>query len=536
MKLLDCTLRDGGYYTDWDFDQDLVKDYLESMAIANVDYVELGMRGLESEIYKGPWAYTSDAYLSRIDLPVGPQYGVMIDAKEILEKSSSIADSLNRIFCEKSHSKISFVRVATHFTTIDECHHITKMLHDKGYIVALNLMQSAGRSEDLLVEVASKVAGWKSVDVLYFADSLGNMNREEVKRIKVALQMVWEADIGFHSHNNMGQAIDNCIYASEIGIEWLDCTMTGMGRGAGNAETEVLLERLHGCAVPESLLKTAINHFLPLKNKLCWGASPLYLHAAKNNVHPTFVQNILSKKWGGSGREQDFYGVISRLKNKSSYSFSDLSNALGYIDNQGMTAKRKLSSDPRCVDLFKKEALVLLANSPSVVKHRIGIELFVDNNNVDVVSLNIVEGIDSDIIDFYCITHNDRFDKDKDKYIHLGKPIILPRNRFNYGELEYLLQGDFVNYEMIYDESRTAIDKSGVHLKNDLTLSYILALAVLNGVRQIFLIGFDGYSDNERNKEVNEVLSGYMRDYGVQFKALTRSEYNVSQRSVYEYL
>ena len=68
-KLLDCTLRDGGYYNAWDFSVDLINDYLESMSAISVDYVELGFRSLEANSFKGSCAYTTDNFIRQLNLP-----------------------------------------------------------------------------------------------------------------------------------------------------------------------------------------------------------------------------------------------------------------------------------------------------------------------------------------------------------------------------------------------------------------------------------------------------------------------------------
>ncbi len=115
MKILDCTLRDGGYYTNWNFSEELVLDYLKTMSSIGVNYVELGLRQFLKDEYVGPFGYTSDSYLEDLELPAGPKYGVMIDAGTILKNDSlSIDESIQKLFQEQSRSKITLVRIAAH--------------------------------------------------------------------------------------------------------------------------------------------------------------------------------------------------------------------------------------------------------------------------------------------------------------------------------------------------------------------------------------------------------------------------------------
>lgn len=94
VKVLDCTLRDGGYYNNWDFDKEVVDSYLKAVADANVDFVELGLRNFEQSGFHGAFAYTTEDYINAMDLPEGPVYGVMVDAKTILSSALSIDNAV----------------------------------------------------------------------------------------------------------------------------------------------------------------------------------------------------------------------------------------------------------------------------------------------------------------------------------------------------------------------------------------------------------------------------------------------------------
>ena len=84
IKILDCTLRDGGYYNKWDFEQDTVSRYLKAVRASLVDVVELGFRSLPKNTFMGPFAYTTDEFINQLDLPEGPIYGVMINGSEFI--------------------------------------------------------------------------------------------------------------------------------------------------------------------------------------------------------------------------------------------------------------------------------------------------------------------------------------------------------------------------------------------------------------------------------------------------------------------
>ncbi|MGL6614637.1 aldolase catalytic domain-containing protein [Aeromonas caviae] len=264
FSILDCTLRDGGYYNNWDFDVEVVNQYLKSVANANIDYVELGLRNFSKPGFLGAFAYTTEAFLNSIELPDGPTYGVMVDAKTILESGRSVEDAIDKLFVPAHQSKIKLVRIAAHFNEIDHSGPIVLYLKKLGYIVGLNLMQAGGKDNDLIASKASLITSWDGVDVLYFADSLGNMDGDEVKRIINVLRMHWIGPIGIHTHNNMGKGLDNTLTAINAGAAWVDTTVTGMGRGAGNTQTESLLaciDKNNSKYNPKPIYELVIRYF-----------------------------------------------------------------------------------------------------------------------------------------------------------------------------------------------------------------------------------------------------------------------------------
>ena len=134
MKILDCTLRDGGYYNNWDFESEVVEAYLNAVSGANIDYVELGLRNFPKEGFLGAYAYTTESHINSLDLPQGPVYGVMVDAKTILESGLSIENAVSKLFVPASESKIGLVRIAAHFHEVEESGLIVKQLKKLGYL------------------------------------------------------------------------------------------------------------------------------------------------------------------------------------------------------------------------------------------------------------------------------------------------------------------------------------------------------------------------------------------------------------------
>ena len=180
IKLLDCTLRDGGYYNDWDFNPDLVADYLEAMAALKVDFVEVGLRSIKNEGFKGECAFSTDSFIDNLTIPIEltDKIGVMINGSELTSKTTdslSFEDqeaaqvtTLEKLFKHKSLSRVSLVRVACHVHEFEACLPVSKWLHGQGYLVGFNLMQIADRTKEEITELAQKASSFP-IDILYFA-------------------------------------------------------------------------------------------------------------------------------------------------------------------------------------------------------------------------------------------------------------------------------------------------------------------------------------------------------------------------------
>lgn len=311
MIALDCTFRDGGYYNDWDFDIELANYYLKVMERSKIDAVEIGFRSPS----KSNFANVSDAFISiNLHVPTTKYFGVMINNNEINSKE------IKKLFYYANVSLINLVRNCVHFKDIDQAKNTCQELKFRGYTVCCNLMQAATKSYDEIRRAAAKVRSWNAVDVLYLADSLGDMNHDSVHLAFKAIKEEWSGLTGFHAHNNKGQALNNSLEAVDIGVDWIDSTIMGMGRGPGNCETEYLLNELNKRGFGEYSLKELYKlsfEFMPLKELYKWGPYLFYYLAAEYNIHPTYIQKMLQVEIP----EKIILNAIFHLKNKKANSF-----------------------------------------------------------------------------------------------------------------------------------------------------------------------------------------------------------------------
>lgn len=533
ISVLDCTLRDGGYYNNWDFNPEVVEQYLNSVASSNIDYVELGLRNFAKTGFLGAFAYTTEDFINTLTLPEGPTYGVMVDAKTILESGIPIEEAIDELFVPAANSKIELVRVAAHFHEVDLSAPIVTHLKKLGYIVGYNLMQAGGKPDDVIADKARQAASWEGLDVLYFADSLGNMDGQEVQRIVTALRAHWVGPMGIHTHNNMGKGLDNTLSAMEAGVSWLDTTVTGMGRGAGNTQTESLLAYLDkgdSKYQPKPIYELVIRHFESMQKDYGWGSNLLYFLGAQNDVHPTYIQNLLSNTHYGTDEIIGAIGYLSKLEGTTSYNGAVLDTALSFSDS-----KAEVTGSQDVQGLFDGKDVLIIANAPHTQKYASAIEMYIKNSQPVVISINTTAHIDPELTDYYVISHNSKFLSESKLYKELDKPIILPKCRFTPSELSELEGVNLVDYGLEVVKETFSIQGTYTATPYDITTAYILGALLESKVKSISVVGFDGYAqDDIRQQEMVELLNLYhSHENSMEITSLTPTSYPIAKGSIY---
>ena len=532
IKLLDCTLRDGGYYNNWDFEHELVELYLKSMQEALIDVIEIGFRSPPKKTFMGPYVYSLDDHLNSLPLPTNILIGVMINAKEYLEARENPVKMINKLFQASEKSPVGLVRIAINFDQVLEAEILVKELKHLGYQVGLNMMQSHGKEEKQYKHKAKLIAEWDSVDVLYFADSLGNMNPSNIKKICKALLSIWHGPLGIHTHNNKDLALINSLIALEEGVTWCDATVTGMGRGAGNVATEALLMEIGSLGLHlgnAQTLTNCVEHFNFLKQHHKWGPNLHYHYAANHNIHPTFVQSLLNDPRYES---EEINLILNSLSQKPSTSFS--MSVLRDSIYRTETESTKGTWD--ATGWLEGRNVLFVGAGPSVQKYRNAIMNYIKNHKPAVLFLNINEYIPDSLGDATVVSHESRALFDVLSYHKLGHPLIMPFIRLK-NELGSQLEGlDILDYGLTLQNGAFDIESTGCILQRPLAFAYALSVATQAKANEILLVGFDGYETNDpRQEEMIEVLVNYDQlQNHLPLKSLTPTNYPIKQGSIFE--
>lgn len=285
IKVLDCTIRDGGLMNNHQFDEKFLKAVYHTCVEAGVDYMELGYKTskkIASPTEHGPWKFCDEDQIRKIvgENPTDLKISVMADA----ERTDYHTDIL-----PKEQSAIDCIRVATYIHQIPEAMDMLHDAHDKGYETTVNLMAISTVQERELEEALDLFAQ-SPAHVIYLVDSFGTFYSEQIRDLTLLyLEKIKGTgkEVGVHTHNNQQLAYANTLEALIVGANYLDATISGLGRGAGNCPLELLLGFLKNPKFKiRPVLKCIQEHFLPLSKSVEWGFTIPYMITGQLNMHP----------------------------------------------------------------------------------------------------------------------------------------------------------------------------------------------------------------------------------------------------------
>lgn len=296
IKVVDCTIRDGGLVNNFYFTDEFVKDLYQTNIKSGIDYMEFGYKASKDifDVDKfGKWKFCND----------GDIYAVVGDNDTDL-KISVMADvgrtDFKRDITDKANSPIDMVRVATYINTIPAALEIVEYCNKKGYETTINIM-AVSKANDTDLDDALELIGKSCVDTVYIVDSYGSLYPEQMRRLAskyLECAEKYNKKVGIHAHNNQQLAFANTIETLTMGVSYLDSTVSSLGRGAGNCPTELLLGFLKNPKYDiTAILKFIETHINQLKEEgLIWGYDIPYLLTGRLNQHPRDAIQFTAEK------------------------------------------------------------------------------------------------------------------------------------------------------------------------------------------------------------------------------------------------
>jgi 4-hydroxy 2-oxovalerate aldolase len=310
IKVLDCTIRDGGLMNNHRFENDTVRRVYQAVNESGVDYIELGYKADEKQFDRkefGPMKFCSEKDLERVvgDTEKKCKISVMADIGRF-----NPADVL-----PAGESYVDMMRVASYIKDIDKAIDLVNTLKGKGYETTINIMAVSHARENELDEALQQVEKESGVDVVYLVDSFGALYSEQIAHLaKKYIDILKTREIGIHAHNNQQLAFGNTIESIIQNINYLDGTILGIGRAAGNCPLELLLGFLKNPKYDlRPILGVLESDFVKLSQEIEWGYTIPYMITGILDLHPRAAMKIRGSK--KKDEYQDFYDKLTTEAN-----------------------------------------------------------------------------------------------------------------------------------------------------------------------------------------------------------------------------
>ncbi|SEM52839.1 4-hydroxy 2-oxovalerate aldolase [Prevotella sp. ne3005] len=510
VKLLDCTLRDGGYYTDWDFDSKIVDEYILAMNQLPIDYLEVGYRNNPSKEYLGKFAYTPVSVLKHLRELSTKKLAVMLN-----EKSTKPEDL--HMLLDSMKGLADMVRIAIDPKNFDRAVVLAKVIKAMGFEVGFNCMYMSCWLTDYpnFLKKLSQING--VADLFCMVDSFGGMTPKELTTIIKEVMANTTVPIGFHGHNNLQLGLINTLTAIDLGVDYVDCTILGMGRGAGNLNTELLLTVLNahqGLEVDLNVLGDVITAFTPLYEKYRWGTQLPYMISGANSIPQKEVMELVTN------RVYSFNSIVRGLQNR----------------------KDKVKDNAKYPILEEKnyENVIIFGGGQSPIEHLDGIIDFIkQTKNIALVfatARHVGKFLNIDAPQYYCLLGREakrlkaNVSSDQFKATCVLHPY--PR-KLGTDVPEY---AEKATYELPKIEFTTEFQDSCT------TLAIQTALNICKG--NIYIVGYDGYLGSvlsEKEVALTNENMALFQDYanytGRKMKSLTPSLYpELEVESIYQFI
>ena len=473
IKILDCTLRDGGYCNDWQFGEKNIRFVIRGLVDANVDIIELGYVSSKVPTNKDTTKYSTIDDVNKMipDDKLGKKYVVMInygefDIQNIPERTAKGIDGI-RVCFHKKDKKNALV--------------YSKQLKNKGYEVFIQDMLTIDYSDEELSEIIKQVNDINPY-AFYIVDSFGMIKSRDLLRLFFMLEHSLNKNIaiGFHSHNNMQLAYSNAVLLIQTLSNRniiIDSSVYGMGRGAGNLNTELIIEYLNenlGAEYNLVPLLSVIDKVLnPIFEKHFWGYSlPNYI-SAKNNAHPNYAKYLDEKK---TLTVEDIEKIFMKMQDEKKVSYDSnyieglyesYMASCDILPTENIEIKRKISN---------KDVLII-ASGKSATDEKQKIIDFVKAREVITISVN--HNYNMMPVDYIFVSNKRRYEELEE--IPREK-LILTTN------IEASDVNTVIRYNLLTNENENVRDNAGL---------MAIKMALLFGASTIYLAGFDGYSHDD---------------------------------------
>lgn len=485
IKLLDCTLRDGGYINDWNFSNKDISKILNSLSSSDVDIIECGYLNNKNGKISHSTLFPNTQIFDDLTLKIKfskVQKVVMINLGDFDVKKLIAQD----------HTNIDGIRLAFHKEKLEDALKEAKQIIKLGYKLFFQPMVTKNYTDLEFLSMIEKVNKLEPYS-FYIVDSFGSMTLEEFHKYIVIAHNNLESTIslGYHSHNNMQLAFSNAVSMCSMNMKReiiIDASIYGIGRGAGNLNTELIADFLNKSYETQyntlPLLEIIDELLNALMKKTPWGFSPAQFLSASFNCHPNYATYLINTN---TSHIVDIKKILEKLPKEKKSSFNKKLIEQLYID----FILEEKTHIKELLDLAINKNILLIASGKSIIEYSKLLEKKRKNPKYILIGLNHIPKI---TCDYYFFTNQKRYDE---FYKHL-KPsqIVVSNNITIKNEVCSVLDFTklaFVNNRLVINVSIACIN-------------YLIS----TGFKNVEVAGLDGYQINTQNYNYDE--TSYVSD------------------------
>ncbi len=473
VQILDCTLRDGGYINDWNFNNSQIKEIFTALKAANIDIVECGYLNDKKGAPENSTLFNSTGTINTLlkKINFDSQLVAMIN----------LGDFDIETLPPKDKTLLDGIRLAFHKKDFEKALKAARFIIDLGYSLYFQPMISKSYSD---LEFLSLIKEANKLDIyaFYIVDSFGSMTLEEFQRYAIISSYNLNPNIllGYHSHNNMQLAFSNAISLCNNRAKRdviIDASIYGMGRGAGNLNTELIADYLNqtlNASYNTIALLEIIDTFLAsLMRNNPWGFSPAHYLSASLDCHPNYASFLVNKN---TNHIVTLRNILEKIPNEKKFSFDQKLIESLYMNNllEPKTVERGVLYIP------SDKKVLLIASGKSTLEYKELLYEKSDNPDYILIALNHNPEISCD---YYFFSNQKRFDEFKNS-ISINKIVITTNIRSN------------INLKTVLSfKDLSFIDKTFISNVAVLAINYLIS----QGIQEVEIAGLDGYKTNTDN-------------------------------------
>lgn len=523
INVLDVTLRDGGCVNDFNFGQEYMDKILTSLEKTGVEYIELGYIDEKKGTAQGRTQYCNEKVIQKYFLKnkkQGINYVAMMDYGKFN------IDNLQ----PRTEESIDGIRMAFHKKNWKDMIPLGRKIIDKGYKLYIQPMLTMRYSDMELLELIMAINEYlPDASGFYIVDSFGEMRGTDVIRLMhlVDNNLNKSMKLGFHSHNNLQLSYSNAMELLSFSTNrnlMIDSSVMGMGKGAGNLNTELLLEHLnlyYGKSYKVAPLLELIDQVINvLHSEMYWGYAVEYYLSSINRCTPSYAGHFYNKHMLRIDQVAD---LLSMIEEDKKVSFDKEYAEQLYLSYNAEKRFDDTEATQKLLSVLKDKKIVVIAPGKSINVNQSRIQKYLDENNTISISLNNFKFDTTYVL----TTRSEAYEE----AVGLKKKIIVPSNIIKQNDKNIFV----IDYRKWITVRNKTYDSSGV---------IVLNLLRKMDLSEIILAGFDGFSVNinenysdpslrhpvteDQAEERNKFYKQYIAEIGkfVPIRFITKSVYN----------